>query len=259
MGATKEYINSYDIEEILCEMNGEEFLQDEIQSQIDGELFKINKTNLVEAYMNRYKKLKKVDCDDYEDYVSRLKDSRDIFLRGVLEILLDKFDISADVSIISSKDIKTIYNFLIINYRDNLVEYFVSAILRHEKDIVKALKAMKLNKNIGASDAFNSFSKPDLGLIINNISVVVENIVPNLDLSMQFMDYVLLDESVTNDKITKLIDTETIIINDTTIDNILEPFVDQEDGYSNIFYDIVTILINSMPKSNMDLVDTEYI
>lgn len=247
-----EYENPNEIEEILYSMNNEEFSMDELENQLGEDIFSSNKNNYLESYLQKYKFYK----DEYEaneEFVNSLKEKKDELILEIIEYISDKFSIEVDDENKSKKVAVALYNFFVIDYKDNLETFFYNYIEKNKKMIVADLKKQKKQKDISTTANKMKFTNPNDGIIVDNIVFILTELIPSIE-NEDFMDYILSDDdTVTNISIRKFIDKEYISIDIETYLAFIDPFVGEDDGWSEVISDLVMRYTEESSQNEIDI------
>lgn len=237
-------------EEMLFEMSTDDFIENEIEEQISESLFSSNKTNHVEFYLEKYKYLCKEVYVDDDDTLAQLEENKENFLQNIVSKISETFEFEIDENEVTNKVAKTLYNFFIVNYADNLKDFFLNFLNKNKKSIIADLKAMKVKtRDVSTIASKVKYYNANDAIIINNINTILLKIIPNYDIGNEFIDYIInYDDSRINNKMRKYLD-EAIITFEDTYNAFLTPFVEKHDGYSSIISDIV-IELNEQAKTN---------
>ena len=244
-----------EIEEMLFDMSTDEFIENEIETQMNEEIFidSEKKRNYVELYIEKFKYLKTIYVDD-PDTLEELEENKNSFIENIINSISSKFNFEVDEEAMSKKMAKTLYNFFIIDYTDNLKEFFLNFLQKNKKSIILELKANKSKvRDISTIASKIKYFNINDALIINNINSVLLNIIPSI-VDESFLTYILdYDDSITNKNIKKLINKEDITISKETFDAYLEPFVDEWDGYTSIITDIILELSKQIKQNDINI------
>ena len=241
-------------EEMLYDMSSEEFVEDEIGSQVSINIFDSQKRNYVEFYIEKYKYLKSL----YEDDVERmpdLRENKEQFIDNIICMISDKFNIEIDEEHKSTKMAKTLYNFFVLNYLDNMEAFFFNYIQKNKKSIITEIKRTKTKvRDITTIASKSKFQNSNDALIINNISYILFDLIPSIELGQEFMDYILnYDDDITNTNMEKLIDKEYISIDNDTYQAFIEPFVERHDGYSVLISNLIMRLYSEVKEHQLNI------
>ena len=234
----------FEAESILFDIGNEDFIKNEINSQIEN-IFNTDKRNYIEFYLEKYKFLKKFyEEEGNDEKLEDIKNNKIDFLFSMIEKISETFNIEYSEEDLTKKMVKSLYNFFIVNYVDNLQSMFLNIIRVNKKTIIKELKNQKPKRDVG-SIANRAKFNPNDAIIINNIQEILTDLIPNMGIDNKFIDYIInYDDSLDNQNIKKLITKEKISIND--FNAFIEPFIDQHDGYSIIISNIIIELSKSL-------------
>lgn len=241
-------------EEMLYDMSNEEFVEDEIGAQVTTNIFDSEKRNYVEFYIEKYKYLKTLYEDDTER-LPELRENKEEFIDNIITKVSETFNVEIDEEHRSTKMAKTLYNFFVLNYLENLEEFFFNYIQKNKKAIITEIKRTKTKvRDITTIASKSKFQNNNDALIINNISYILFDLIPSIELGPDFIDYILnYDDDITNTNMEKLISKEHITIDNDTYISFLEPFVERHDGYSVVLSNIVVRLYSEIKEHQLNL------
>lgn len=137
--------NPSELEEILYSMNTEEFLENELEDQLGESIFSEKKTNYLESYMSKYK----FYLDEYsanEEFIESLKEKKDDMIEHILNEISDKFEFNIDDESRKTKVAKVLYEFFVIDYKNNMVDMILTYINDNKKSILQEIKRQKKGK-----------------------------------------------------------------------------------------------------------------
>ena len=241
-----------DLEEMLFSMSTDDFIENEISSQLEDTIFTEgkDKRNYVELYMEKYKYLSNVYGGD-DALLNDLEENKDIFISNIVNKIADEFEIEVLQEEVGKKMAKALYNFFVVFYADNLKEFFLNYIQRNKKILIAEVKKQKSKvRDVTTIAAKAKYYNANDAIIINNINNILLNLIPSIELGEEFIDYIIeYDDNTVNTTIGKLIKKGYITISQDTYEAFLRPFLERYDGYSNIITDIVMEL-NQQVKQN---------
>lgn len=229
--------NMLDLDEMLFSMNSEEFLESEVLDQISN-LFEPNKIDYLSSYISKYKYYKK-EYDENEDFVNGLKERKIDTVKFIIDVICEKFSIDIDVDDYKTKIAKTLYKFFVLDYKENLITFFINYINTNKKAIVAEIKSLKKGRDISNIVSKNKFANNNDALIINNINYILLDLITSMTEDDSNLDLVIDDDDdVTSLNLRDLLNNETVKFNGT-FNMFVGPFIDREDGYSEIVSEIV--------------------
>lgn|SRR5574344_309486 len=246
-----------DTESIFFDMSSNDFLESEIDDQLNVNLFNYNKRNHVELYLEKFKYLKNVYEQD-GDTLEELFENKENFIANIISMITEKFAIEIDADIIGNKAAKTLYNFFVVYYYDNIKSFFINYIQKNKKIILTELKKQKSKiRDVTSVASKSKFNNSQDALLLNNIESVLFDIIPSEELGENFINFITdYDDDITNINITKFIDKGEINL-ENTYENFLEPFINREDGYAEIISDIIIKLSEDMKFNDIKLFKDE--
>lgn len=244
------------IEEMLFDMSTDDFIENEIDNQMTEDIFidSANKRNYVELYIEKYKYLKSLYKENKEEELETLEENKNAFIDNIINKIATEFSVEVDDEAFGKKMAKTLYNFFVINYTDNLKDFFINFLQKNKKSIVNYLKNHKSkNRDITSIASKIKYFNSNDALIINNVSNILKTIIPSM-CDKTFINYIIdYDDCTVNKNMKKFIENEDIIISDETYNSFLKPFIDEYDDYSTIITDITLELANSIKQNNIDV------
>lgn len=247
-----EYENPRELEEILYKMNTEDFLETELTEQLNEEIFSDNKTNYIESYMSKYKFYKN-EYEANDDFTERLKNNKDNLIESVIEQICDKFCLEVDEEDRNTKLARVIYEFFVIDYRENLKSLFMNYINNNKKSIISVLKKEKKRRDISMVASKLKFANSNDALIIGNVSFIINEILNNEQIE-NFIDLIISDDdSVVNLKIKEYVDSEKIAITEDTYNAFVAPYFDEELGWSDIISEIEIEMCQNAAQVDLDI------
>lgn len=229
--------NVYDLEEMLFTMNSEEFLENEVNEQIEY-LFEPNRINYISSYISKYKFLKSKYAANL-DFVEGLKDRKQDTVKFIIEAICERFSINIDEEDYSTKMAKTLYKFFVLDYKDNLITFFMNYIAANKKAIVTEVKALKKGRDISTIVSKNKYANNNDALIINNINYILLELITSMTEDDSNLDLVIDDDDdIVSINMRDMINEGLITFNGT-FNMFISPFVEKEDGFSEIISEIV--------------------
>lgn len=246
-----------DTESIFFDMSSNDFLESEIDDQLNVNLFNYSKRNHVELYLEKFKYLKNVYEQD-GDTLEELFENKENFIANIISMITEKFAIEIDDDIIGNKAAKTLYNFFVVYYYDNIKSFFINYIQKNKKTILSELKKQKSKiRDVTSVASKSKFNNSQDALLLNNIETVLFDIIPSEELGENFINFITdYDDDITNINITKFIGKGEINL-ENTYENFLEPFINRENGYTEIISDIIIKLSEDMKFNDIKLFKDE--
>lgn len=247
-----EYENPNELDEILYKMNSEDFIETELEKQLGEEIFSDYKTDYLDSYMTKYKFYKN-EYNANDGFTESLKQNKDQLIEYVIDEIAEKFGIIVDEDCKNTRMAKTLYNFYVIDYKENLKNLFLNYINNNKKAILNVIKKEKRRKDISAIASKIIFANGNDALIIGNVSYIINEIIIGTDIE-DFMDMIIdADDNVTNLKIKDYLLKSKISLTEDSFNAFLEPYIDEESGWSDII-SIITIELNEKAvKSDVDI------
>jgi hypothetical protein len=168
----------------------------------------------------------------------------------------EKFDVKLnfDLSFMAESDyfynVEKLYQFFIINYKPNLVNFFVSHIMEHREALVKSYKKDTNKKDLEVSSLRKVIQRLDDVVVVYNIEDIIADIVQTED-PMEILNTVIENDP---DELTNVIAKEIFV--DQRFDSFLEtgfcskffaPLISDEHRFVFVS-DIKNNLIRLFPK-----------
>lgn len=243
--------NSSELDDILYSMNSEDFLENEVEEQLDEGIFSDKKTNYVEKYISKFKYFKN-EYSENQEFIESLNEKKDGVRDFILDQISNKFEIVIDDESKKMRVARALYEFFIVDYKDNLETLILNYINNNKKDIIAEVKRNKKGKDISSTAGKMKFSNNNDAIIINNITMIIFDIMPE-NLDEDFLNLILdTDDSVSNLAIKDLIDNNDITIDDDTMKAFIAPLIDKDDGYSDVVSNVVIELNNNAKLVDFD-------
>lgn len=247
-------LDSKDIEALLFEISSDEFVINEIEKQIEENIFNTHKTNYVQVYMDKYKLIKNSigDMDDSEEEnLQKLKNNKNIFMDFIIDKLSEEFEVDYDKNNIKAKHVKALYGFLILDYVDNLSNFFINYIQTNKKEIIKTLKSIKVKRDISSSANKIKYFNAQDALILNNIDFIIDNIICGTEFeNKEFMDLLVYqDDYINNNIVANLVDEGKVLLGDNFANSFMSPYIEERAGFSIIISNVVCTL-SSLARKN---------
>lgn len=252
-------VDQEETEEMIFEMSSDEFLENEIEEQMSTEIFNETKRNYVEIYIEKYKYLKGLYEDDDETLLE-LKENKTNFINSIRDRISEIFSINIDTdNEKQTKITKNIYNFFVMNYSENIKSFFINYIEKNKKIIINELKRQKSkSRDVSSIAAKTKFVNSNEAMIINNISSILFDIIPSSGLGSDFIDYIIdYDDDITNLNIQKFIEDGVISIDEDTFRSFIDPFVNRNEGYSEIISEIIIEFSQMIKQNDIDIFKKE--
>lgn len=243
-----------EIEGMLFEMSTDDFFENEIATQLNEEIFSESKRNYVEMYIEKFKYLKDVYGDDSE-LVEDLKENKGRFIENIVDNICEKFGITIDENEINNKMAKSLYNFFVVYYNDNLKNFFINYMQKNKKMILAEIKKQKSKvRDVTTLASKVKYNNSNDAAIINNIQYILFNIIPSMELGGEFIKFVIdYDDTTTNIYIQKMLEKGIMEVDNDTFEAFLKPFLDMEDGYSNIISEIIITTSANIQKNDINI------
>lgn len=239
--------NTDSYENILVRMH-DELILNEIDDQMEERLNK-SQTNFLGLYLDNYSMCKK-QLDGDTEYIGQLKEIRN----NVLEQIISKietifmFEVEWEDEYKIKQIAKTLYNFFILDYTDNVVTFLTNYILKYKKVIHTELKSMKKKSRDISYTATKATMNQIDAAITNNINTVIFKIIPAIEEAADEYDFIQFitseDSNMTNTMMDTLISECRLVSTDVRLfTNFMEPLFNKEIGYPNIINKVILNLV----------------
>lgn len=203
-----------------------------IDSQIETLLSIPSKKNYIKKFE---KKVNDEELGLLEEEKEYLLD--DMYSR-VIDMISEKLGFTVNLDDVKLSSLaKTLYNFFVLEYTENLTNFLEMYIIENKETLIKNL-VNPIEKRIEGLP--NKIS-----IILNNLSDIIE-LIFNDDL--EFSDYIKYINMHPNSKSSAdiIMEYDKNCLNDTdkTIENIIQGLIDEDDGYSKIYTDLQLRIFN---------------
>lgn len=210
-------------------------------------------TDYLNIFETRYNYL----IDVYKDsttFISKISYVREVMYSEIFNTIIKKFNLSyTDNGLDVVEYTKYLYNFFCLDYKDDLINYFVNTILKNEKSIASSLSDPMYSKTLSANALKKVLKSRNEAVIIANITEVIKNIVQS------DMDNLVIIKSICDDDIADA--TKFYINKFFLVDFSISPSKDfkniyfsiilnKEQGYNDIINQVKMNLYNIVPKKN---------
>lgn len=228
----------------------DELIMENILEQIKNPLNTPNK-NYLELFETRYIYLRMVYIDS-TSFINKLDEVKVTMYNDIFKKITDKFFITYDDTNIDIIACATdLYDFFILNFKDNLVDFITSTITKEKKSLALELNNTDSTKKLGYIALRKILKNKDDALIISNVTTAINNIigrdVKGIDIIKQICK-LDIDEA-TNFRIFKYFFNDfSLNIEDNFIKIFFSSLLNKEEGYSFIINTIKSELLNIAPK-----------
>lgn len=190
------------------------------------------------------------------NFIENLKFTRDTFYKKIFVELVKTYGISYhnpdnDSSEEFESLIYSLYHFFVLDYKENIENFFLNFIKEHKKTLSSLFvdKKTKDSKMKFIKDTFKN--KYDV-IMIYHVRSVVDSILSDELTAREIINFSLKDniDSVDNMRIYKLFFEEEVLTSGDDFRNkFFNIFLKREDGYYEIILDLETKLVESCPKN----------
>jgi hypothetical protein len=166
----------------------DEVLRNNLEEQLSESdiLNYLKPNNFLDIFDERLNYLNAKYLNDAE-LIQKFKDVKlEIYLK-VCKGIEKKFNIKTNFSLAYTPMlnyffyIKKLYNFFVINYRENLVNFFINYILNHKNELAKVTKNNTNKKDLTIESLKKILVKPEDVIITHNLEDIVNLIVETLE------------------------------------------------------------------------------
>jgi len=239
--------------ELLAKLSDEVLLTN-IEEQLKNPFINsVSYNDMLSIFDNRYDFIMQFYPED-ESIIERCKDIKKNIYSKIYNVITTRFSITSDLNeIIGTDDFyfytRELYNFFILKYRTNLVNFFISYLYSHKKDLVKEYENEEEKKDL----MYRSLKKN----LNNNEDILLlyymENIINDFSQNEDEPEFIV-EEIISTDEYeaTNFAMKELLIDNrfNTTLEKMFigeffKPLNDEEfqyDIYSSIRNDLITLL-----------------
>lgn len=236
----------------------DDLLIDSLKEQIDHQIvITFNPTNFLSVFNNRFAVLT-TKYQDYEELMKKFNDIKLNLFMNVLSGIENKFDIDSNMEPeYMSRDnyyyyVKKMYEFFVLDYRKNLVEFVVNYIHANKTEIIRGYKASTDKKDLGVIALRRSLTDLEDVVVIHNIEDIVSNIVNSTDIESEYIIETIIegDESES-----RFLAAEELFVQSITDGSLgknfseifLKPLVDDNSSFE-VLNDIKNQLLKTAPK-----------
>lgn len=143
--------------------------------------------NIVISFEHAFKQVE----EDYPDSKQQIWTTREDVYNNIIRTLCDNYQLVFDDNDTYDKFTSAMYmyNFLVSNFQNNIINFFVTYIIKEKSSIYEMLSLSDSRKNKDSSTIYAKkvFKNPKLGVISANLEYVLTNICNSFDIG--FDDY----------------------------------------------------------------------
>jgi hypothetical protein len=232
---------------VMLDNLADELMLENIKEQITDRIQSENLINYINIFEERYNFLieKFMECPEI---LNQLRDFKNAYFIEINNLLYDKVGVKANEE--DSNYIlitKAIYEFFVLSYKENLINYFFNFIFKNKQSIVakyeeedkKTVDAISLKKTLK--------SKNDI-TILTNIFAIVNDILNTESDYHNLIDLIIEDDpnEKTNFIIKNLINesefTNKIFVSDDLVQKFFKPLLDGEQNSTSIYFNLQTLI-----------------
>jgi hypothetical protein len=174
-------------DEVLSRLS-DALLIDNLEEQLNTVvLTSLNPTNFLSIFDDRYNYLTQVKFINNDDAKGKFLSIKTRIYSEVKNGIENKFDISSNLDpeyIVPSNYyfyIKKLYEFFVIDYRRNLIQFFQNYLIQNKAELVKNYKATTDKKDLGVSSLRKTFNKMDDVIILYNFEEIITDAISHIE------------------------------------------------------------------------------
>lgn len=177
--------------------------------------------NIVVSYEEHFKQM----IETYPDSTNTILTTRNDVYTEIIKLLCDSYQVIYDDNDLQDRYSSAVYlyDFLVSNFQNNIVEFFTNYILKEKNNIYEVLNFASFRRNKDSSTIYSKkvYKNTRLGVICANLDSVIDNIsVFDID----FHTYITTVYGYNDRNIAKHIETVLRPINDFFKDHIVSCF-----------------------------------
>lgn len=209
-----------------------EMISDQVDEYSDG----VDKINYLNVLKDRIKSCPQTDSEALEE----LKNIKNDIYKKTIDLISDKFDFEIDTSELDIKVVsKVLYSFFILHYVDNVSFYVETYIINNKDSLYNEI--MRRVENVSERPIPGIPKK--MSLILENMSMVID-IVASEDVDLFDLIRDVYNHEDSKASVSKMLDFEDYIESnyvdgrDSTVYKLLEPIINEDEGFSSIIINI---------------------
>lgn len=177
---------------VLSKFNND-FVYTTVNESLGNRLRNVDYTspNIVKAFEENFN----ITKEEFPDNIGEITDVRNETYANIIRILCDYYNLvyNDNDSLDIFKSASMMYSFLVSNFQQNIVTFFVNYILKEKSAIYQMceLSSNKKSKDTGTIYSKKIFKDPKIALISANLESVISNICGGFDISFEtYLAYV---------------------------------------------------------------------
>ena len=207
------------------------------------------KTNFIDVFEERFKYI----CErfkDTPDLIASVKEARVSFYQKIYKLISTKFDFVLDdfeENLNMYLITKVLYEFLILNYTENVKTFVINYINSNKKSLSKNYTKIK---NLDTTTLKKTLRNENDIIVIANIYDIVENII-NIDFSIEDICKIIIESDIheyNNYFINKYFVEEHLLVSDSFKDKFLSILNKSNEKYYKIISEIQLELLQNAVK-----------
>ena len=187
LAGTQPYVinNEYQLADIISHFDAD-YIFHVVEDKLKNISFtnSLIETNIVDAFESNFKKMN----DDFPGDSQNIRNIREQVYRDLIRILTERFNLSFN-TVDDTIDVYTaayyLYDFLVSNRNNIMINFFVSFIINNKESLCNLLDMDNFKKNKDSSSAYSKYIYDDnkFAIISANIQQVI-NYISTLDVSL---------------------------------------------------------------------------
>lgn len=243
-------LNEFESDQIINTLK-DELIMENILEQVKYPLD--NDVDYLDIFETRYRYL----SDVYKDstmFIEKLNNVKDAIYSELFTAIVKKFNFSyTDNTLDINQCAKDLYNFFILDYKENLIQYFINTILLQKKSLALSLSDPQYSKKVGVNALKKLLKHREDAIIISNINTVIQSIISNSTDNLELIKTMVADDidEVSNYHVYQyFLNDFTIAPNSDFNDRFFDIIKNKREGYSAIINEVKILLLNLAPKKD---------
>lgn len=252
-------IEQYELDDITTRLSSN-ILYENLKEQIEATIImSYQPVDIIENFNSRYD-LIKLRYEDSNEVISAIMDEKIALHEEILTGVEDKFGLTTNIkqSEILNEDfflyVRMLYKLFILDYKENLTDYFKDVIIRDKKSYIDTYKDDINRKDIAVKSLKRVFKSIDEVTLIVKLYDIVEGIKSsNTNSDVILEDIINIDDMEISKSIVNEIffeENEVVaFVNKKFYENFFAPLDKSSMERSDLLIDIKTKVMKSLPKS----------
>jgi len=242
-----------DREDLLSKLS-DDVLMANIDEQLNGVMINsVSHNNMLSIFEERLQFISQFYPED-ENMLERCKNIKKNIYKKIYESITTRFSITSELGEDLDRDsfyfyTRELYNFFILKYKTNLINFFVSYLYSNKKELIKEFDNDEEKKDLMYRSLKKTLSNNDDVLLLYYMETIIENFTQNHDEPEFIIEEIISTEEyeATNFSMKELLleNKFNTSLEKMFIEEFFKPLLDEElkyDMYSNIRNDLVTLL-----------------